>query len=61
MSAPVIKNLPLHDEVSGIANLDARIRQQNRQLHMINVSLAFAFGMVFGAMIVWLLVITFTK
>jgi len=46
---PTIKHLPLHDECSGIANLNARAR---RQLRVIDAGATLAIGMVIGALIV---------
>ena len=49
MSQPVIKNLPLHEECSGLANLNAR---QRRELRQIDLGVTLAIGMVLGALIV---------
>ena len=58
MSITTTKHLPLHNECSGIANLDARSRRPRR---VMDVTRPFCTGMVVGAMIVWLLVLIFTK
>ena len=45
---PTINHLPLHDETSGIANLDARRRRERR---WIDAGATLALGMVLGALI----------
>jgi hypothetical protein len=46
---PTTRELPLHDEASGIRNLDARER---RQLRFIDTTATFCIGMVLGALLV---------
>jgi hypothetical protein len=46
---PTTRELPLHDEASGIRNLDAR---EQRQLRFIDTTATFCIGMVLGALLV---------
>lgn len=53
MSETVIKNLPLHDECSGMANLKANLdARRRRELRWIDATATFCIGMVLGALLV---------
>ena len=57
---PTTTHLPLHDEASGIANLkQQRVRDNDHWLS--GLIDGFFYGAIFGALIVWALVLTFTK
>ena len=49
---PTTRHLPLHDETSGIANLDAERRREHR---VIDATALLCIGMVIGAIIVSIL------
>jgi len=51
-----IKHLPLHNECSGIANLDAGRRREHR---VIDTTATLCVGMVIGALIVSILFVVF--